>query len=419
MNWKEVDKQNIWHPFGPLKGKQPLLIDRGEGAYLITSEGRKILDCVSSWWVNLHGHANPVMAKAIADQAHKLEQVIFAGFTHQPAIDLSEKLLSVLPSNQSKLFFSDDGSTAVEVALKLSIQYWHNREQKRHKVIALEGAYHGDTFGAMSVAERNMFSAPFDEKLFDVQFIPFPEGDGQNTIAAFKTICDNETATFIFEPLVQGAGGMRIYDKEILNELMRIAEQFEVVTIADEVMTGFYRTGKFFATNYLDHQPDLFCLSKGLTGGYLPMSITSASERLVAEFDNNDLQKAFWHGHSYTANALACAAANASFDLLVGKECQAQIEMISDAHRGFIEEMKNHPRLTQIKSQGTILSMEIKTDDSGYTSSIRDRMYDYFLDRDILLRPLGNVLYILPPYVIKREDLERVYGEIKGFLDDL
>ncbi|MEQ9231827.1 MAG: adenosylmethionine--8-amino-7-oxononanoate transaminase [Cyclobacteriaceae bacterium] len=414
MSWKETG--NIWHPFGPLRGREPILIVRGEGAYLITKEGRKILDCVSSWWVNLHGHANPIMAKAIADQANKLEQVIFAGFTHEPAIDLSEKLLSVLPSNQSKLFFSDDGSTAVEVALKLAMQYLHNRGAQRPKIIALEGAYHGDTFGAMSVAERNLFSAPFDEKLFDVAFIPFPEGDGANTIDAFRANCSDQTAAFIFEPLVQGAGGMRIYDKDILNQLLVIAKEHEVVTIADEVMTGFYRTGKFFATDYLDHQPDLFCLSKGLTGGFLPMSITSVSERIVAEFDNDQLQKTFWHGHSYTANVLACAAANASFDILTSDDCQQRIQAISTAHDAFVQEMTDHPRLAQIKCQGTILSMQIRTDDAGYTSSIRDHLYDYFLARDILLRPLGNVLYILPPYVIEMEDLKRVYGEIKRFL---
>ncbi len=414
MSWKE--RANIWHPFGPLRGREPILIDRGEGAYLVTKQGRKILDGVSSWWVNLHGHANPIIAKAIADQASKLEQVIFAGFTHEPALELSEKLLSVLPSNQSKLFFSDDGSTAVEVALKLAIQYWHNLGEQRPKIIAMEGAYHGDTFGAMSVAERNLFSTPFDEKLFDVRFIPFPEGNGSNAIEAFRAVCDDHTAAFIFEPLVQGAGGMRIYDKDVLNQLLAIAKEHEVVTIADEVMTGFYRTGKFFATDYLDHQPDLFCLSKGLTGGFLPMSITSVSERVVAAFDSDQLQKTFWHGHSYTANVLACAAANASFEILTSDDCQQRIQAIAAAHEAFVQEMNDHPRLAQIKSQGTILSMQIKTEDTGYTSSIRDQLYDYFLSRDILLRPLGHVLYLLPPYVTELKDLHRVYGEIKAFL---
>ncbi len=418
MSWKEVDR-NIWHPFGPLQGRENVLIERGEGAYLITPEGRKILDCVSSWWVNLHGHANPVMAKAIADQAHTLEQVIFAGFTHPPALDLSEKLLSVLPSNQNKLFFSDDGSTAVEVALKLAIQYWHNRGAKRHKIIAIEGAYHGDTFGAMAVADRNIFSAPFDDKLFEVEFIPFPEGDGTNTIEAFKSLCDQETVAFIFEPLIQGAGGMRIYDAKVLDGLLSIAKEHEVVTIADEIMVGFYRTGKFFASDYLSHEPDIFCMSKGLTGGYLPMSITSVSDRIVSEFDNAELEKTFWHGHSYTANPLACAAANASFDLLTGKNCQYRIRGICKQQEDFCHSISAHKNVYHAKFLGTVISIEVKTSDGGYTSGIRDRIYDHFLNRDILLRPLGNVIYVLPPYVIELDDLKRVHGEIRNFLDEL
>jgi len=419
MDRLQIDKKNIWHPFGPLQGRAPLLIDRGEGAYLITPDGRRILDGISSWWVNLHGHGNEVLAQAIADQAKKLEQVIFAGFTHEPAIRLSENLLSVLPTNQSKLFFSDDGSTAVEVALKLAMQYWHNQGEKRTKIIALEGAYHGDTFGAMSVAERNLFSAPFDDRLFEVVFIPFPIGDGENTRSAFEQACDDQTAAFIFEPLVQGAGGMRIYSVDVLNALMAIAKRHDVVTIADEVMTGFYRTGRFFATDYLDHQPDLFCMSKGLTGGFLPMGITSVSQRIVAAFDSKDYTKAFWHGHSYTANLLACAAANASFAVLQAKDCQDRIKAIASSHQLFVNQLLDHPKLKQIKAQGTILSLEINVSDSGYTSGIRDRMYDYFLERNILLRPLGNVLYILPPYVVTQEELKWVYGEIEGFLSTI
>ncbi len=419
MDHLAIDKQNIWHPFGPLQGRTPILIERGEGAYLITSDGRKILDGISSWWVNLHGHGHPIIAQAIAEQAMKLEQVIFAGFTHEPAIELSKRLLSVLPSNQSKLFFSDDGSTAVEVALKLALQYWHNLGEKRTRIIAIEGAYHGDTFGAMAVAERNMFSAPFDDKLFEVQFIPFPEGDGQATIDSFEKLCDDTTAAFIFEPLIQGAGGMRMYAVETLNALMAIAKRHNVVTIADEVMTGFYRTGRFYATDYLDHQPDLFSMSKGLTGGFLPMGITSVSERIVAAFANGDYAKTFWHGHSYTANPLACAAGVASFDLLVSADCQSRIGLITESHQLFVNQLVKHPKLKQIQWLGTVLSLEVNVTDSGYTSAIRDRMYDHFLDRNILLRPLGNVLYLLPPYVISPADLERVYAEICGFLDQL
>ena len=417
MDRLEVDRQNIWHPFGPLKGAERIVIERGEGAYLVTPEGRKILDGVSSWWVNLHGHGNPILAQAIADQAMKLEQVIFAGFTHEPAIKLSENLLSVLPENQSKIFFSDDGSTSVEVALKLAIQFWHNDGVPRRKIIAIEGAYHGDTFGAMSVADRNMFSAPFDDKLFEVQFIPFPEGDGKNAIEAFNKLCDDHTAAFIFEPLIQGAGGMRIYTVEVLEELLAIASKHKVVTIADEVMTGFYRTGKFFATDYVKHNPDLFCMSKGLTGGFLPMGITAASQRVVSAFDHSDYAKTFWHGHSYTANPLACSVANASFEILMSTDCQDSIQQISSTHKNFVSKFRNHPKLSKIDSRGTIMSLELNVKDAGYSSSIRDRLYDHFLSRDILLRPLGNVLYILPPYVITTEDLYRIYSELEALLE--
>lgn len=415
----QIDKDNIWHPFGPLRGHDRLLIERGEGAHLITPEGRRIFDGVSSWWVNLHGHGHPDIAQAIAHQALTLEQVIFAGFTHEPAIRLSEDLLSVLPDNQSKIFFSDDGSTSVEVALKLALQYWRNVGERRSQVIALEGAYHGDTFGAMSVAERNMFSAPFDDKLFDVQFIPFPVGDGANTVEAFAKACNDHTAAFIFEPLVQGAGGMRIYAPEVLDQLLAIAAKHSVITIADEVMTGFYRTGRFFASHYLTHQPDLFCMSKGLTGGFLPMGITSTSQRMVEAFDSGDYGQAFWHGHSYTANPLACAAANASFDLLVSEDCQQRIIAISNAHRAFVNRMKDHPKLERVASLGTVLSMAVTVEDSGYSSSIRDRMYFHFLSKDLLLRPLGNVLYLLPPYVTSIDQLEVVYAEIESFLQEL
>lgn len=416
MSWKELD-QNIWHPFGPLKGLENLLIERGEGAYLITGDGRRILDGVSSWWVNLHGHAHPVMANAIAEQALKLEQVIFAGFTHSPALNLSERLMTVLPEHFSKLFFSDDGSTAVEVALKLAIQYWHNRGEKRSKIIAIQGAYHGDTFGAMSVADRNLFSAPFDDKLFDVQFIPFPEGNGSNTIDAFRRICDEETAGFIFEPLVQGAGGMRMYTPEVLEELVSIAKSNGALVIADEIMTGFCRTGRFFSTDHIASSPDIICMSKGLTGGYLPMSITAVSENIVSEFNSDDLEKTFWHGHSYTANPLACAAAVASFDLLTSTDCQERIRRISELQADFVKENADHPKLNKVQSRGTILSMEVASGDSGYTSSIRNQMYNYFLEKDILLRPLGNVLYFLPPYVTSEEDILRVHETILDFLE--
>lgn len=301
MNWVGRDKQAIWHPFTPLEGvADPLMIDHAEGVYLITEDGRKIIDAISSWWVNIHGHCHPKITEAIAEQAAKLEHVIFAGFTHQPAIELAEGLLSILPSNQSKIFYSDNGSTAVEVALKMTIQYWYNKGEERKKFIAIDGAYHGDTFGSMSVGERGDFTRPFFNHLFDVDFIDFPyEDDEVNILEQFENYLKTEKiAAFIFEPLVQGAAGMRMYNAEFLDKLLTIAKTNGIITIADEVMTGFGRTGKMFASDNLLNNPDIFCLSKGITGGALAMGVTSCTKEIEDAFRVKELRKAFLHGHS-------------------------------------------------------------------------------------------------------------------------
>ena len=415
MNWLEVDKQNIWHPFSPLGGEAPLHAEKGRGIYIKTSDGRWIIDAISSWWVNIHGHANKRISKAIAKQSRKLEQVIFAGFTHEPAIRLSQLLMKLLPDNQSKLFFSDNGSTSVEVALKLAIQYWKNEGSKRYKIIAIDGAYHGDTFGSMSVGERGLFTLPFNDYLFEVDFVPFPTGNGKESIEAFKKLVSEETALFIFEPLVQGAAGMRMYDADVLDEMIKWAKSKDIICIADEVMTGFGRTGKVLACDYLKNRPDIFCLSKGITGGFLPMGVTSVSKEIVEAFDSTDYQKTFFHGHSYTANPLACAAAVESMKILNKTSCKEQIAMISEKHLGFIESFDPPDTVAEVRSVGTILRIELKVDDPGYVSLIKERIYDYFLARNILLRPLGNVIYLLPPYVIKPQELDRIYKAIKAF----
>jgi len=268
-----LDKKNIWHPFTPLvDAPEPILIESADGIYLNTADGRKIIDAISSWWVNIHGHAHPVIAKAAADQAAKLEHVIFAGFTHEPAIKLSENLMSILPIGFSKIFFSDNGSTAVEVALKMGIQYWHNQGISKTKIVALEGAYHGDTFGSMSVGDRGIFSKPFSPFLFNVQFIDFPNSNNElEVLTQFnRALKEGDVGIFIYEPLVQGASGMRMYNPEILDKLIQIAKANNVICIADEVFTGFGRTGKMLASDHLLHKPDLIALSKGLTGGTLP-----------------------------------------------------------------------------------------------------------------------------------------------------
>lgn len=418
-----IDKANIWHPFTPLAGSaEPLLISHAKGIYLHTPGGRKIIDAISSWWVNLHGHAHPIIAAAVAEQAAKLEHVIFAGFTHEPAIKLSENLLKILPSNFSKIFYSDNGSTAVEVALKLAMQYWHNQGIARKRIIAIEGAYHGDTFGSMSVGDRSIFSAPFSPYLFDVAFVKFPENGNENIVLdQFKSIIDlGDTSAFIYEPLVQAAGGMRFYSAEVLSNMIQYAQSKDVICIADEVFTGFGRSGKLLASDHIQHKPDLIALSKGLTGGTLPLGVTAVSSKIVAAFQTTNFTKTFFHGHSYTANPIACAAANASFELLTQKSCEQSIANISDHHKTFVGKIYHHRAVKEARFLGTILAIELRTTaQSSYTNEIRKTIYNYFIERDILLRPLGNTFYVVAPYCITSEELRHVYSIIEEFLNTL
>jgi len=418
--WQDRDRKSVWHPFTPLQGTAPeLVVERAEGSWLITDDGRRILDAVSSWWVNLHGHGHPAIARAIADQAANLEHVIFAGFTHKPAIRLAERLLELLPGKHERIFYSDNGSTAVEVALKLAFQYWKNRGNARNRVIALDGAYHGDTFGAMSVGERSVFTEPFFPYLFEVEFIPFPDGtNDQEVLKAFDKIASTgEVASFIYEPLVQGAAGMRMYSASLLDKLLKQARKHGILCIADEVMTGFGRTGNLFACDLLEEKPDMICLSKGITGGALPLGATACNTRIMEPFRTPDLRQAFLHGHSYTANPMACAAANTSLDLLLEDDCRERIRMISNVHKAFVDRHRRHPRLRDIRSMGTILALEFHTDnDSSYISEMRNELYPFFLERNILLRPLGNLIYVLPPYVIREDELQMVYRAIEDYL---
>lgn len=423
MNLEAIDKKNIWHPFTSLEGTDPLMVESAQGVYLHLKDGRKIMDAVSSWWVNIHGHSNPVIAQAIFDQAKNLEHVIFAGFTHEPAIRLSENLLRILPKNQSKIFFSDDGSTSVEVAIKMAIQFWHNQGiTHKIKIIAIDGAYHGDTFGAMSVGGRGAFTAAFFPYLFDVDFIDFPSAQNEDDVLKIFELKleKHDVGAFIYEPLVQGAAGMRMYSPEFLDKAMSLAQQRDVICIADEVFTGFGRTGKLFASDYLKTQPDIVAVSKGITGGFLPLGVTSCSEKIVSAFQTSDTSKTFYHGHSYTANPIACAAANASFELLMKPECQESIQRISKSHLQFASEIKNHRGIKDLRSLGTILAIELQTEGgTSYFSEMRKKIYPFFLDQNILLRPLGNVIYVLPPYVITNDELQLIYSAIKEFLDQL
>lgn len=415
------DKKNIWHPFTPLIADDPVLITSAEGVYLNTADGKKIIDAVSSWWVNLHGHSNPAIARAIAEQAQKLEHVIFAGFTHEPAVSLAKNLLRILPQNQRKIFFSDNGSTAVEVGLKMAIQYWFNKEIKtRRKIIAFKGAYHGDTFGSMAIGDRSIFTDPFANYLFDVLFIDLPNTNNEEeVISQFKKIIDRgDVAAFIFEPLVQAAGGMQIYQANVLDTLIEYAQANEVICIADEVFTGFGRTGKLFASQFLTNNPDIIAVSKGITGGTMPLGVTACAQKIVDAFFTDEFTKTFFHGHSYTANPLACAAANASFNLLMSDSCQSNISMISEMHNGFKNSIQHHRLVKSARTLGTIMAFDFRNESAtSYTNEARKKIYKYFLEHGILLRPLGNVIYILPPYVITETDLKKIYTAIENFLE--
>ncbi|HMG82394.1 MAG TPA: adenosylmethionine--8-amino-7-oxononanoate transaminase [Ferruginibacter sp.] len=424
MNLEEKDKNYIWHPFTQMKiADTPIHIAQAKGTILYGADGKEYIDAVSSWWVNIHGHSNEYIAASIAQQAKVLEHVIFAGFTHTPAIELAEKLIKILPDNFSKIFYSDNGSTAVEVALKMALQYWHNLGVKtKTKIIALENAYHGDTFGAMSAGARSAFNAAFNPLLFEVFHIPAPD---KNNIDAVKKqllayAADDTVAAFIFEPLIQGSGGMLMHEAKYLDELLTIAQQKNIICIADEVMTGFGRTGKNFAINYLENRPDIICLSKGITGGFMPLGVTACSQKIFDAFYADEMEKTFFHGHSYTANPLACAAANASIDLLLKESCQRQIRMIGDSHKEFANKMDQSDLVKEVRLQGTIIAIELNTlEDTSYFNSIKKEAYKFYLNNGVLLRPLGNVVYIMPPYCITKEELDKVYSVIEASLTHL
>lgn len=422
-NLRQIDKDHVWHPFTSLgEETEPIFISEAKGIYLHTSDGREIIDAISSWWVNLHGHSHPEIAAALATQASTLEHVIFAGFTHEPAINVARDLLTVLPSNQTKIFFSDNGSTAVEVGVKMALQYWYNRGTPRKKIIALKGAYHGDTFGSMSVGERGAFTKAFEPFLFDVDFIDVPTEDNIDIVLdEFRRIAHSgNVAAFIYEPLVQGAGGMIMYSADHLDMLLSEAKRNEIICIADEVFTGFGRTGKWFASDYLKHQPDIMAVSKGITGGTLPLGVTSCSQEIVNAFQSPDPLLTFFHGHSYTANPISCAAANASFKIMMREETWNRIRQIEDLHRGFITQIKEHPSVAQARVTGTIMAIELATpENTSYFNEIKRKIYSHFLSRDILLRPLGNIIYILPPYVIEPHELQTIYSAIESFLNEI
>jgi adenosylmethionine-8-amino-7-oxononanoate aminotransferase len=397
---------------------EAIAITKGEGLYLIDEDGNRYMDAISSWWVNLHGHGHPYIAKQVYEQLKSLEHCIFAGFTHEPAVKLAERLLDILPGKMGKVFYSDNGSTAVEVAIKMALQYWRNKEIKKTKLVALQNAYHGDTFGAMSVSGRSVFTEAFASHLFDVSFIPFPDKNfSAKSIAALKAVLEGgDVAAFIVEPLVQGSAGMQMYGADVLEQYFSLCRQYNTLIIADEVMTGFGRTGSLFACNQVPTPPDIICLSKGLTGGTMAMGVTACTQSIYDAFYSDDRSHMLYHGHSYTANPTTCAAALASLGLLLQQSCTDSRNNIALAHQTFAKSLENHPLVADVRQAGTIIAIELKTDTPSYHSNLRDVMYNFFLSKKIILRPLGNILYILPPYCITQAELDYIYVCIIEFL---
>jgi adenosylmethionine-8-amino-7-oxononanoate aminotransferase len=425
----------IWHPFtNSALDPPPLQVERAEGVYLHTKDGRKILDAISSWWVNLHGHANPRIAAAIAAQARKLEHVILAGFTHEAAEELAERLRKWLAPELTHLFFSDDGSTAVEVALKMAVQFFSNQQRsEKCEIVALEHGYHGDTAGAMSVSDDSPFTEPFRSMRYPVHRVHSaycyrcPVGLKRESchiecvqqLASLLAERGDKIAAVIVEPLLQGAGGMIVHPVEFLQKVRALCTKHDVMLIADEVLTGFGRTGKMFACDLAGVTPDLMCLSKGITGGFLTMGVTLCRDRVENAFRSEDRKHTFYHGHSYTGNALACAAANASLQIFDDEPVFDRIAMIARIHAERLEQFRKLHEVGQTRQIGTIGAIELRAEDAGYLSAMRPKLYQFFLERGVLLRPLGNVVYVLPPYVISAGELHRVYDVIEEAIQTL
>jgi adenosylmethionine-8-amino-7-oxononanoate aminotransferase len=405
----------VWHPFTQhALMADPPLVARGQGAWLETDRGVRILDAISSWWVVTHGHRHPKIVAAVKEQIDRLDQVIFAGYTHAPAEDLARGLIEVAPSGLSHVFYSDSGSTAVEVALKMALGFWKNRGQDRTRIIALEGAYHGDTIGTMSVGARGIFNAPYAPLLFEVARLPFPEkGRERETLALLDDLA-KDAAALIVEPLLLGAGGMRIYAPEVLSEMARIAARHGTLLIADEVLTGFGRTGAMFACDLADIAPDIMCLAKGLTGGSLPLAATLAKPEIFAAHYSTDRARTFFHSSSYTANPVACAAARANLAIWREEPVPERIAALGRLQAERLDRFAGDRRFHNVRRLGTVAALDLKVPDPGYLAGLGPELTRFFQENGLLLRPLGNVIYVLPPYCVTAGDLDLVYDAVSA-----
>ncbi|MDB2656566.1 adenosylmethionine--8-amino-7-oxononanoate transaminase [Crocinitomicaceae bacterium] len=424
------DQKHVWHPFTQHHtAGDPLPIVKAEGVYLYDETGKSYIDANASWWVNTHGHGHPHIGKAMSEQFQTVDHIVFAGATHPKAVELAERICGHLPDHFQKVFFSDNGSTAVEIALKMAIQYWHNKGEHKQRFLAMHGSYHGDTFGAMSVGQRGYFNAPFEPLFFDTDYLDFPTESNEVAILerAEILLSSGDFAGLILEPLVQGAAGMRMYSAEFLDRLTAVAQKHDVLVIFDEVMTGFGKTGKLFSMDHCQNKPDFVALSKGLTAGVMALGLTVTSNKIYEAFLGEETTKALLHGHSFTANPIACAVACANLDLFEHEETWQNIDAMVDWNQTFAQELSQFDFVANIRQQGTILAFEVQDTSTGsasvgeasYFSDLKTRAYEFFLERGVLLRPLGNVIFVNPPFCITEEEYGRVKEVILEFLKSL
>ncbi|MDY0780628.1 adenosylmethionine--8-amino-7-oxononanoate transaminase [Tenacibaculum sp. IB213877] len=419
MNLTERDKKHLWHPLTQHQlHPNHLAITKAKDALLYDDQGNEYIDGIASWYTCMYGHCNEYITQKVSEQMQQLDHVVFAGFTHEPAIKLSEELIKILPENQEKIFFSDNGSTSVDVAIKMALQYHFNQGEKRGKIIALEDGFHGDTFGAMSVSGLSVYNGPFEDFFIDVERIPVPTQENFEEVKTqfLQLISEHKVAAFIYEPLVQGAAAMKMFDAKFLNELIEIAHKNNVLAIADEVMTGFGKTGKHFASDYLENKPDIICMSKSLTAGLVPMAITSCSQKVYDAFLSHDIAKGFFHGHTYSANPVACIAALAGIELLQSEEIQQNIQRIIKSHQEFDAKIKQHSKVKSTRQKGVIYALDLNVEMERY-GDLRYKLFNFFMENGVFLRPLGNTIYILAPFVITNDQLQKVYSVIEKVLD--
>tara|TARA_R110000868_G_scaffold92579_2_gene256882 strand:- start:3169 stop:4365 length:1197 start_codon:yes stop_codon:yes gene_type:complete len=393
-------------------------IVKAKGAVLYDEQGKEYIDGISSWYTSMYGHCNDVIIAKVYEQMQQLDQVVFSGFTHEPAIALSEALISLLPANQEKLFFSDNGSTSTEIGIKMALQFHHNQGEKRSVLLAFEDGFHGDTFGAMSVSSLSVYNGPFEDYFIDVKRIPVPtEANMESLLHELENnIGLDAIAGFIYEPLVQGAAAMKMHKAEHLEKILKVIKSHGVLAIADEVMTGFGKTGRHFASDYMEVKPDIICMSKALTAGMLPMAVTSCTKEVYDAFYSDDIAKGLFHGHTYTANPLACAAALAGIELLTSDEIQKNIGQIIQWHQAFDAEIKDHPKVGATRQTGIIYALDLNIVMERY-GNVRDKLFKHFMDSGVFLRPLGNTIYILAPYITTKEQMQKIYNSIKEVLN--